>query len=128
MNLKNSSQKKVTSSVPLPKLLKKAQDKFNAWIRNRDKELGCISCGSGIDHAGHYFSAGHYSSLRFNEMNVNGQCLRCNNFLHGNLIRYRQGLIARYGEEKVELLESQSRNGVKKWSRFELELIIQQYK
>jgi len=128
MNLKNSSPKKVTNSVPLPKLLKKAQDKFNAWIRKRDKELGCISCGSGIDHAGHYFSAGHYSSLRFNERNVNGQCLRCNNFLHGNLIRYRQGLIVRYGEPEVHLLESQSRNGVKKWSRFELEYIIEKYK
>ncbi len=29
--------------TPLPKLLKKAQDKFNAHIRERDKDLGCIS-------------------------------------------------------------------------------------
>jgi len=125
MNLKNSSKKKVT---PLPKLIKKAQDIFNAWIRNRDKDFVCISCGSGIDHAGHYFSAGHYSSLRFNEINVNGQCLRCNNYLHGNLIRYRQGLISKYGEQEVLLLESASRNAVKKWSRLELEIIIKMYK
>jgi len=125
MNLKNSSKKKVT---PLPKLIKKAQDIFNSWIRNRDKDFGCISCGSGIDHAGHYFSAGHYSSLRFNETNVNGQCLRCNNYLHGNLIRYRQGLISKYGEQEVLLLESASRNAVKKWSRLELDIIIKMYK
>lgn len=114
--------------TPLPKLQKKAQDVFNAWIRNRDKNLGCISCGAEIYHAGHYFNAGHFSSLRFNEVNVNGQCLRCNNFLHGNLIRYRQGLISKYGESEVLLLESASRHSVKKWSRFELDFIIQNYK
>jgi hypothetical protein len=114
--------------LPFPKLQKKAQDTFNKWIRTRDKDLGCISCGSGIDHAGHYFSAGHFTSLRFNEINVNGQCLRCNNYLHGNLIHYRQGLIQRFGEDKVLLLESASRNAVKKWTRLELEIICSEYK
>jgi hypothetical protein len=65
--------------------------------------------------------------LRFDEYNVNGQCLRCNNFLHGNLIRYRQGLIAKYGENKVNLLENYG-SRVKKWSRLELEWICQNYK
>ena len=111
----------------LPKLLKKAQDVFNAWIRNRDKDKGCISCGGSVDHAGHYFSQGHHSALRFNEMNVNGQCLRCNNFLHGNLINYRKGLVKRYGEQKVLILESHG-SKVKKWSRVELKAIIQMYK
>tara|TARA_R110000868_G_scaffold326607_1_gene587619 strand:- start:472 stop:822 length:351 start_codon:yes stop_codon:yes gene_type:complete len=112
----------------LPKLKKKAQDKFNAWIRNRDKDKGCISCGASIDHAGHYFSAGHHSALTMDEMNVHGQCLRCNNFLHGNLIKYRMGLISRYGESHVIELESKSVNAVKKWSRQELEEIILKYK
>lgn len=111
----------------IPKLTKKAQDVFNRWIRNRDKDKGCVSCGSGIDHAGHYLSAGHHGHLRFNEMNVQGQCLRCNNFLHGNLINYRQGLVKRYGENKVLMLESQA-HSTKKWSRFELEAIINEYK
>jgi hypothetical protein len=112
----------------LPKLKKKAQDKFNAWIRNRDRELGCISCGNPIDHAGHYFSSGHYSALTMDEMNVHAQCLRCNNFLHGNLIKYRMGLIQRYGEDYVNELEGKSINAVKKWSRQELEEIILKYK
>lgn len=114
--------------LTLPKLKKKAQDTFNAWIRNRDKELGCISCGAGIDHAGHYFSSGHYSALTFDEMNVNGQCLRCNNFMHGNLINYRIGLVERYGEDKVLELEGSRMNAVKKWSRDELKEIILKYK
>lgn len=104
----------------------KAQQIFNRWIRNRDAQKGCISCGGSVDHAGHYRSAGHFGNLRFNEMNVNGQCLRCNNFLSGNLINYRQGLVKRYGEEKVLMLESI--RGVKKWSKIELELIIKTYK
>lgn len=112
---------------PLPKMLKKAQEVFNKWIRERDKDKGCISCGSEVDHAGHYYSQGHHSGLRFNEINTNGQCLRCNNFLHGNLINYRKGLVKRYGEAKVMLLENNNVNKVKKWSRFELEAIIQEY-
>ena len=111
----------------IPKLTKKAQEVFNMWIRTRDKDVGCISCGSQIDHAGHYLSAGNHGNLRFSEVNVNGQCLRCNNFLHGNLIHYRQGLVKKYGEQRVEILESQAHKS-KKWSRIELEAIIQHYK
>lgn len=112
---------------PIPKLLKKAQIIFNAWIRERDKDKGCISCGNQVEHAGHYLSQGHNGALRFNEMNVNGQCLRCNNFLHGNLINYRNGLVKRYGAAKVDYLEC-CQHQVKKWSRAELEAIIQTYK
>ena len=112
----------------LPKLKKKAQDTFNKWIRIRDAEMGCISCGASIDHAGHYFSSGHHSALTFDEQNVHGQCLRCNNFLHGNLPFYRMGLVNRYGDEYVKSLERKIRNKAKKWDRVELEDIIQKYK
>jgi len=116
--------KKIT---PLPKLIKKAQTVFNAWIRERDKDKGCISCGSQVTEAGHYLSAGHNTGLRFNEVNVNGQCTRCNCFMHGNLIKYRQGLVKKYGEQRVLMLENCGHT-VKRWSRFELEAIIQTYK
>ncbi len=120
---------KKKSSLPLPKLLAKAQTVFNRWIRERDKTRLCVSCGvASVEHAGHYFSMGHYSALRFNETNVNGQCLRCNTFLHSNAIHYRNGLVKKYGEQAVLLLESSSRNKVKKWGRAELEAIIEHYK
>ena len=113
----------------IPKLTKKAQDVFNKWIRTRDQNKGCISCGKDVTEAGHYLSAGHYSALRFNEMNTNGQCTRCNCFLSGNLIKYRQGLVKRYGEAKVLQLEnSVAVRSVKKYTRFELQSIIQNYK
>ena len=124
--MKNSQKKKLT---PLPKLLEKTQRVFNAHIRERDKDLGCISCGGPVEHAGHYHSHGHHSALRFDLINTNGQCKRCNMFLHGNLIKYRQGLINRVGERIVlELEEAANVNRLKKWTRDELEEIIKQLK
>lgn len=116
---------KIKKIIPLPRLLKKTQIVFNRWIRERDKDKGCISCGSQVTEAGHYYSQGHHSSLRFNEVNTNGQCTRCNCFLHGSLIHYGAGLKKRYSEQQISLLDSiATRNPVKRWSRTELELII----
>ena len=118
------------SKYSVAELKKKAQNVFNAWIRKRDDGLPCISCGSGQpEHAGHYFSAGHNSKLRFDERNVAGQCIRCNYFLHGNQIGYRKGLIKRIGIEAVEQLESEaSVKGAYKWDRYSLIAIIEKYK
>jgi len=50
-------------------------------------------------------------------------------FLHGNLIRYRQGLVSKYGEDVViELEERANTDRLKKWSREELEELIAKYK
>jgi hypothetical protein len=81
---------------------------FNSYIRLRDKDLPCISCGrhhEGQYHAGHYMSVGSYPELRVNPLNVWKQCAPCNNHLHGNLIQYRKNLILRIGVEEVEKLE-----------------------
>jgi hypothetical protein len=119
---------KTKKLIPIPKLLIKTQIVFNRWVRNRDQEKGCISCGREVTEAGHYYSQGHHSSLRFNEVNTNGQCTRCNCFMHGNLIHYREGIIKRFGQQKLDLLDSvATRNPVKRWSRFELEQIILKY-
>lgn len=113
--------------TPLPKLLEKTQRVFNAYIRARDKH--CISCGGPVEQAGHYHSQGHHSALRFDPINTNGQCRRCNMFLHGNLIKYRQGLVEKYGEDIVKELEERANTDrLKKWSRDELEELIAKYK
>jgi hypothetical protein len=119
---------KNSKEISLPKLLSKAQSIFNAFIRLRDCNKGCISCGGPVQEAGHYFSQGHHLSLRFNEMNTNGQCTRCNHFLSGNLIHYRSGLVKRYGEAKVLHLEASARRPHNKWTRFELMAIIDHYR
>jgi len=113
-------------------LKKKAVNVFNSWIRNRDRNLGCISCGSFNQiQAGHYYSAGHYELLRFNEDNVHSQCLRCNYFLSGNLTHYRENLIKKIGIERVEMLDElakvSKRQRGKVQDRFMLIEILEKY-
>jgi hypothetical protein len=117
-------------SVKLPKLLEKCQKAVNAYIRERDKELGCVcrGCNGRVENAGHYFSQGKHSGLRYHTMNIHGCCVRCNLWLNGNLIKYRQGLIDRYGEEYVNELENLEKNSVKKWTRIELDELIKKFK
>jgi len=79
---------------------KEAQAAFNRFIRLRDADQPCISCGrhhSGQYHAGHFLSVGARPELRFNEFNVNKQCAPCNTHLSGNAVLFRQGLIAKFG-------------------------------
>ncbi|TEW24926.1 recombination protein NinG, partial [Histophilus somni] len=88
--------------------LKELQGVFNRFIRLRDKNLPCISCGryhQGQWHAGHYRSVGACPELRFNEDNVHKQCSVCNNHKSGNVIEYRINLVAKIGVERVEFLE-----------------------
>lgn len=96
---------------------KDAQKAFNAFIRERDKGRGCISCGSMSAmayHAGHYLTTKARPELRFNEYNCHLQCSHCNMYLSGNLIEYRKELVKRVGLDVVEWLEGPhelSRNG-----------------
>ena len=88
--------------------VKELQVIFNKFIRARDKDKGCISCGTkltGKYDAGHYYSCGSYPELRFNEDNVHGQCVHCNQWKHGNLIEYTKRLPLRIGEVKFHSLE-----------------------
>ena len=102
--------------------LKKELDKvFNAFIRKRDSEddvFLCISCGFqqtedsvSVEykpvsqmHAGHFY-AGTFTATRWDERNVNGQCVGCNTFKHGNLLEYRKGMLAKYGQKVLDELE-----------------------
>lgn len=94
--------------------IKLAQAEFNRFIKLRDAELPCISCGvdkptgglrkDGFD-AGHYRSTAAAPELRFSELNVHKQCNQCNTFKSGNIVEYRIRLIDRIGEEKVAWLE-----------------------
>ena len=115
---------------------KAAQSSFNAFIRKRDEGLNCISCGkppnsgeyiggSGT-HAGHFKSCGAHSELRFNELNCNVQCFRCNVHLSGNIKDYRPALIDKIGLDKVEWIEGPHKP--KKYTCAELKEIELLYK
>lgn len=118
------------------KALRAAQKAFNAFIRERDKKLNCISCGNKLQiftgvkgqlfDCGHYRSTGSAPHLRFNEDNAHAQCVRCNRYLSGNVERYRDGLKVRIGQKRLDELESN--NQVVKYSVDELWDIEKQYK
>src|SRR6478735_9814990 len=113
--------------LPIPKLLELARQAFNAYIRERDRHLGCITCGAPVDDAGHYKPAGSYSAVRYDEQNVNGQCEYCNRHKHGNLDRYKEAMVKKWGIEHYERIERECRVS-KKWERNELQFIINTYK
>ncbi|MGL5219617.1 MAG: recombination protein NinG [Plesiomonas shigelloides] len=111
---------------PLSYWAKRAQAAFNAYIRERDAGLPCVSCdhpddGSRQRHASHFRSVGACSSMRFHPDNVWAACSICNNHLSGNVANFKTKLIAMLGAEKVEWIESQPR--VRRWTREELEEI-----
>lgn len=103
---------------PISEYLNQAQSAVNAYIRARDHNKSCISCGCkrvssfggyrgscGWD-AGHYRSRGAASHLRFNLMNIHKQCVKCNRDRSGNVVEYRMKLIDRIGLESVEAIEN----------------------
>lgn len=110
----------------IPDLTKEAQVAFNAYIRARDQLAGypCISSGRRLDWSGNSVDAGHYRStgaaphLRFDERNCHAQSKHDNQYLAGNAVDYRIGLVNRIGLDAVEALESE--NGIRKWTREEL--------
>lgn len=101
----------------VPEWQKEAQAAFNRYIRMRDLNKVCVSCGgqlvgssnyltgSAVD-ASHYRSRGAASHLKFNVFNCHSACTRCNRQLSGNAVEYRIRLIDRIGLERVERLES----------------------
>lgn len=112
---------------PASKFLSEAQAIFNKYIRIRDLEDPCISCGKprqqieneqgwkvgGCWDAGHFKTRGAKGQLRFILFNVHKQCKSCNG--GGGRFsakaatvdkQYRENLINKIGIEKVEWLEN----------------------
>lgn len=86
------------------------QKVFNTYIRKRDKDKPCISCGkplTGKYDAGHFFPTTK-QALRFDEDNVHGQCVQCNQHKHGNIANYANFLPKRIGWDRFEDLYAKS--------------------
>jgi hypothetical protein len=93
---------------PKGQYTKEAQTAFNAWVRERDAALPCISCGrhhQGKYDAGHYRTVGSNPALRFEPLNCHRQCSPCNTHKSGDIVNYRIELVKRIGIDKVDWLE-----------------------
>lgn len=114
--------------------MREAQAVFNAWVRERDFAMPCISCdvskttwgNGGYFDSGHYRSVGACPELRFEPLNCAKQCKRCNRDLSGNVVEFRLGLLRRIGAELVAWLEGP--HEPKKYTVDELREIIRSYR
>lgn len=110
--------------------IKLAQQVFNKYIRERDKDKPCISCGKAPGSkrdAGHFFNANNHWAVRFDENNVHSQCVECNQHKHGNLIEYGVKLEQLIGPDEFAILRDEAYK-LRKYTKDELKGIIETYK
>ncbi|QGF94488.1 recombination protein NinG [Pseudomonas sp. CFSAN084952] len=108
---------------------KDTQQAFNEWVRLRDADLPCVSCGRHHDgqyHAGHYRTVAANPAIRFEPLNVHKQCAPCNNHKSGDIVNYRIELVKRIGAEAVEWLEGP--HEPKKYTIEQLKAITAEYR
>lgn len=136
IKVRNTTLKKKVKSEDRGLAVKAAQTAFNTFIRLRDKDLPCISCGSMPNDnnlitgsrwdCGHYRSVGANPELRFEELNAAKQCVKCNRDLSGNVANYRVEHIKRIGVEAIEWVEGPHK--AKRYSIADLNEIEAKYK
>lgn len=86
---------------------------FAAYIRLRDKDKPCISCGKYVElEAGHFYGRSNLA-VKWDEMNVHGQCVDCNRYKNGNRMSFGRGIAMRYGDSVVEALDRRSQERIK---------------
>jgi hypothetical protein len=129
---KTTKKKQREDLMTLQDYFKIAQTHFNKYIRMRDAEKTCISCGKqlrkGNIDAGHLWSAGGHSNVRFNELNVHAQCSRpCNKDKSGDINNYRLGFIKRFGAAKLAELDLIA-NLERRYTKDELKELTEVYK
>ena len=126
---KQNKKKMKEDIMTVQDYMKIAQQTFNKYIRLRDRGKNCISCGKSPkkENAGHFYSAGTHTAVRFDERNVHLQCEHCNTFLSGNLLNYREKLLIKLGFEEFERLSVDAMK-TRKYTREELKEVISIYK
>jgi len=115
--------------------LKKTADKyFSIYVRTRDSDrygnAECISCG--VKKPWKQQQAGHFvrrsvNALRYDDENVNAQCVGCNMFKAGEQYLYSKALDMKYGDGTAEKLHNR-RFETHKLTIQELEDIIEEAK
>ena len=119
------------AAMTLSKWLNRCQTYFNKYIRLRDKDQPCISCGTtgGVQwSAGHFYTVGGYGNLRFDEDNCHRQCwYNCNKNKHSNRAEYEIQLPIRIGVDRYIHLQS-IRHQRRDYSIPEVKELIEHYK
>jgi hypothetical protein len=121
-------------ATTISKLKKKLDVLFSQYIRKRNADhLGRVKCFTcGVDkhwkeqQAGHFQSRSHHST-RWDEVNVQVQCVKCNMFRQGEQYKFGLYLDERFGKGTAEELEQRAKIIVK-LNRVDYEEAIERYK
>ena len=123
----------IKSQITLAKLIKSTVEMCHKYIRLRDQNKPCVSCLTNYKKdfdAGHFYPAGKFSNLKFDENNIHGQCIQCNRRNEGNIANYRVNLNKRLTSEEIhdlDLKASEYKKDSFKWDRSELNKIKREY-
>lgn len=118
----------------ISKLKKKLDVLFSQYIRRRNADhLGRVKCFTcGVEkhwkeqQAGHFQSRSHHST-RWDEVNVQVQCVKCNMYRQGEQYKFGLYLDDRFGDGTAEELENRAKTIVK-LNRVDYEEAIERYK
>lgn len=130
MMITHSKQKSLST------LIKEADTAFSEFIRLRDADdtgrITCVSCGTRVlwrqADCCHYIDRGQMST-RYDEMNAAGGCRSCNRFFPvEHKEKFQAWLVAKFGEDLICQMEIFSTRNLKKWTRYELEELIDKFK
>lgn len=121
-------------TTTISKLKKKLDKIFSEFIRRRNADhlgfITCFTCGVKKhwkeQQAGHFQSRSHHST-RWDEVNVQVQCIKCNMFRQGEQYKFGLYLDERYGKGTAEELEQRAKTIVK-INRVDYEEAITRYK
>jgi len=87
---------------------KEFQTEINSIVRTIDKDYPCIATNTtnGKMNAGHYIGVGANDTLRFHLENIWIQSEHSNSWKSGDTIRYQNGIVATFGKEYLEYMNS----------------------
>jgi hypothetical protein len=113
-------------------LVKKLDAVFSQWIRQRGSKDGmnvCFTCGRTQSiaklQAGHFQSRGKFST-RWDERNVQAQCVGCNLYNQGQQFIFGKRLDQEYGSGTSEYIYLQSQK-THKYTNDDLKSMIERY-
>lgn len=118
----------------ISKLKKKLDKVFSEYIRRRNAKfdglVSCFTCGVKKhwkeQQAGHFQSRSHHST-RWDEVNVQVQCVKCNMYRQGEQYKFGMYLDQMFGVGTAEKLEHRAKIVVK-LNRVDYEEAIEIYK
>ncbi len=111
-------------------LWKKFSLAYRKYKANKYDFCVCFTCGIAKKYnqmdTGHYIDRRH-GAVKFNPLNIEIQCIKCNRFNSGNIEVFKKNIIRKYGQEVEEMLQREARSGVE-MKEEEILFLIDYYK